>query len=155
MGQTRKKMKYGNVTYPIVECGYFFRGEEYYLPQCCFHDLFESDLNEIAGMGLAIIGNVVKMVQAKLIPMGARLWLRAKFSEYDKPTNLPWPGMPNDDPNLPASGFYLDPTNLPFDFAMFIDENGNGGKRIDRLELMRRIHDVWVPHIFDLLLKKV
>lgn len=143
------------LTYPIIECGYDFRGESFYLPQCCFHDLFEADLNEWAGMGLAIIGNVVKMIQAKQIPMGSRLWLRLKLSEYEKPISLPWPGMPTDEPNLPAGGFFLDPEKLPFDFAMFIDDKGDGKKRIDRLELMSRIKNVWVQHLFGLVLEKV
>ena len=144
-----------NEVYPVIECGYDFRGESYYLPQCCFHDLSEADLNEWAGMALAIIGNVVKMIQTKQIPMGARLWLRFKPSRYEKPVDLPWPGMPSADPNLPAKRFYLDPEKLPFDFAMFIGQNGDIKNRIDRLELMRRIREVWVSHLFGLFLEKV
>lgn len=143
-----------NPVYPIIECGYDFRGESYYLPQCCFHDLFEDDLNEWAGMGLAIIGNVIKMVQAKQIPMGARLWLKIRFHDLDRGKALPWPGMPTDDKNLPG-GFFLDVEKFPFDYAMFVGENGDIKKRIDRLELMRRIREVWVPHIFDLALEKI
>jgi hypothetical protein len=57
--------------------------------------------------------------------------------------------MPTDDP-IP-----LDLTKLPFNYAMFIDHEGNGAKHVDRLALMQRIEAVWVPHLLEVIGKDI
>lgn len=112
---------------------------EWLVPSTCFHDLWSSDDGELAGMGLAILGNVIKHVQGDLYDeaLGAQLWL--KRYPGDKGIECPWPGMDDDRP-LP-----LDLMKLPFDYAMFMNEDGKGQRRVSRVVLMARIQSTWVP----------
>lgn len=112
-------------------------------------------MGELAGMGLAIVGNVIKFVQSGKIPIGSYFNLVLKLSKDSDPIPLPWPGMKNANPRLLHGGKYFLPEELPFDFTMFIDDEGNVKKRIDRLELLRRIEDVWAPYFVNLVSLRV
>ena len=107
---------------------------------CCFQDLFEAHEGELAGMGLAIIGNLMKRVGAGTLTMRHESKLELVLVAGDTPIPCPWPGMPNDNPRFP-----LDFERLPWASAMFLNERGDFKKRMDRLHLMRRIQAIWVP----------
>ena len=107
----------------------------------CFHDLFSASDQELAGMGLAIIGNLCRQVSSHQLSTQADAKLILKRAKAAEEIPLPWPGMPDTRP-LP-----LDLTELPFEFGMFLGDNEQFKKRVDRLQLMRRIEDVWVPHL--------
>lgn len=108
----------------------------------CFHDLAVESDQELAGMGLAIIGNLCKLVASKQLSTQADAKLIWKRGHTDVERLLPWPGMPNDQP-VP-----LDLCELPFDSAMFLHtEDTQFKQQVDRWALMRRIEEVFVPHI--------
>lgn len=111
----------------------------------CWHDLWSSNELELAGMGLATIGNVCKWVADKQLSTQADAKLVLKLAAYGEEIRLPWPGMPDDRP-MP-----LDLTELPFEYGMFLGDDEHFKKRLNRLALMRRIEDVWVPHLQSLL----
>lgn len=116
------------------------------LPGCSFHDFCSSTDQELAGMGLAIIGNVCRMVASKALSTTADAKLLLKLIPGSEDLALPWPGMPDDRSRL------LDLAQLPFEFEMFLhDETHQFQKRVSRLDLMRRIEAVWVPHLKGLL----
>lgn len=148
------------VVYPVIETwltghanGYL--GDPQPTPQLrmwhkfrdgCWHDLWSDTDQELAGMGLAIIGNVCKAVASKQLSTQADAKLILQLASHGEEIPLPWPGMPDDRP-VP-----LDLTQLPFQFEMFLhDESKQFQKRIHRLDLMRRIESVWVPHLHALL----
>lgn len=114
---------------------------EFLLSSCCFHDFWSSDHGELAGMGLAIIGNTVKFLR-EAEKQGRRFCVFCEFVAGPgvRPVPAPWPGMPDDNPMLPLS-----PEELPFESAMFFDDEQHLKKRVDRLALMARIEAVWVP----------
>lgn len=118
----------------------------FFLPSGCFHDLSSEDDEELAGMGLAIIGNVCKLMHEAFVrhqEFEPSLWLKLVSWQSDKDRlPLPWPGMLNDDPTLP-----LQPGSLPFEEAMFLDDNKDFKHRVDRLVLMRRIQETWLPYL--------
>ena len=116
----------------------------------CFHDLSVESDQELAGMGLAIIGNLCKLVASKQLSTQADAKLVWKRGQSDVERCLPWPGMPNDQP-VP-----LDLCELPFDVAMFLHtEDTQFKQQVDRWALMRRIEAVWVPHLRALLMNYV
>lgn len=119
---------------------------EWAIPSCRFHDLRSSPDEELAGMGLAILGNLIKTVGHDLYDaaVGADLLLRR--GPTDAGTPCPWPGMPNDAP-IP-----LDLMAMPFDTAMFLDAD-QFKYRLDRWQLMARIQHVWVPWLKAQLVK--
>ena len=131
------------VVYPTLEArlSYAHDGKvkDWLVPSTCFHDLWSSDDNELAGMGLAILGNVIKHVGSDIYDeaLGAQLWL--KRYPGDVGIECPWPGMEDDRP-LP-----LDLMKLPFDYAMFLRDDGQGQRRVSRWVLMARIQGTWVP----------
>lgn len=130
------------LVYPVLEAHLTYHEagtvKDWMIPSCCFHDLWSAPDEELAGMGLAILGNLVKYCHADLYNerLGATLLL--KRHPEDAGVTCPWPGMPDDRP-LP-----LDLMQLPFDAAMFLDD-ANFTTRVDRLALMARIEAVWVP----------
>ena len=133
------------VIYPILETRLTYHADgkvkEWLVPSCCFHDLASAPDRELAGMGLAIIGNIVKHVGKDIYNEALDAKLLLKRYPTDTGIELAWPGMPNDAP-LP-----LDLIQMPFDVSMFIDDDGKGTHRIDRLALMRRIEVIWVPFL--------
>lgn len=150
------------VIFPIIETWltgdrYGFLGDPQPTPQQrvwhrfapgCFHDLFSATDQELAGAGLCIIGNLCKGVAAKQISSQCDARLELTLAKGAQPILLPWPGMPDARP-LP-----LDLTELPFAFGMFLDD-AQLKKRVDRLQLMSRIEDVWVSHLKHLLVVKL
>lgn len=130
------------VRYPILE-GYLTSAKdgvvsERLIPSCAFHDLTSESENDLAGMGLAILGNVIRHAGGELYDaaLGAKLLL--KRWPGDAGIECPFPGMPSDQP-LP-----MDLMQLPFDAAMFLEQD-KMKRRVDRLMLMERIKAVWVP----------
>jgi len=120
------------------------------LPQGCWHDLWNANDQELAGLGLATIGNVCKAVADKRLSTRADAKLVLKLAKIGEEIPLPWPGMPDDRP-VP-----LDLAELPFQFEMFLDaDDEHFKKRVHRLDLMRRIEEIWVVHLKDLLKVKV
>ena len=112
----------------------------------CWHELFSASDHELAGMGLAIIGNLCKAVSDKRLSTDADAKLVLRLASYADDIKLPWPGFSND------RQITLDLCQLPMDVAMFLhDEDGQFKKRIDRLELMRNIENTFVPHLKALL----
>ena len=135
-----------DLVYPIIEASYrdprhmaFNR-----IPECCFHDLRASEIHDLSGMGLAILGNVIKMAQANAFPPGATLRLQLTLERNDLAVDCPWPGMPTDNPDLP-----LDLDKLPFDTEMFIGNGQDGKKRVDRLQLLDRIEGLWTVWLIE------
>ena len=128
--------------YPVLEVWVTYAKDgvvaERRLPGNCWHDLFTSD-QELAGMGLAIISGLVRTLHAHLYDeaLGAKLLLKRWPGDVGK--ECPWPGMPNDAP-VP-----IDLMQMPFDAAMFLEAKGEFKRRVDRLQLMARIQDIWVP----------
>ena len=148
------------VVYPVIETwltGHAngFLGHPQPTPQArvwhkfapgCWHDLFSASDHELAGMGLAIIGNLCKAVSDKRLSTDADAKLVLRLASYADDINLPWPGMPD------ARPVPLDLCQLPFEFEMFLhDETKQFQKRVHRLDLMRRIEDTWVVHLKGLL----
>ena len=127
------------VPYPCLECTLVEGGQVRWSDG--FMELRESSDVELAGMGLAIIGNVCRQLAEGVVsPMAdATLVLRlAPGVERD----VPWPGMP-DDRSVP-----LDLTQMPFEAAMFLGpQEGLYKQRVDRLSLMHRIETAWVPYL--------
>lgn len=111
------------------------------LPSCCFHDLIGAPDEELAGMGLAIIGNLCKSLEREqLFDRDTSAELHLRMSPKAEPIKCPWPGMPDDRPAP------LDLTQMPFESAMFLGGDDQQLKRrVDRLQLMNRIQSVWVP----------
>lgn len=139
--------------YPVIECEITMKdGTISRFPACCFHALTEEDDEGLAGMGLAIVGNLCKLMREWELALAdgeiqgplptASLWLRMDAWQRDADRiPLPWPGMPDDNPILPFR-----PEELPFESEMFLEE-GKFKKRIDRLLLLARIRDTWVPYL--------
>lgn len=104
-----------------------------------FRDLLAASDEELAGMGLALIGNVCRRLATRQVTPEADATLTLRLAPGVSRT-LPWPGMPTDAP-LP-----LDLTQLPFDTAMFLGNDDQKLRyRLDRVALMQRIQAVWVP----------
>lgn len=131
------------VIYPVIQTSLIRKqpggAVESLLPSCCFHDLTSADDHELAGMGLAIIGNLCKTLGKDIYDVNLFAKLELKMASYADPITCPWPGMPDDRP-LP-----LDLTQMPFNTAMFLDEKNQLQWRLDRIKLMHRIREVWVP----------
>lgn len=130
------------VVYPALETRLIFKtavGEvSHPLESCCFHDLMTVSDEELAGMGLAIIGNLCKQLSKDIFNQSIFASLTLKRSAQDDGIACPWPGMPDDSP-VP-----LDLTQMPFQSAMFLDADQLKW-RVDRLQLMNRIQAVWLP----------
>ena len=105
-----------------------------------YHDLWSAPDEELAGMGLAILGNVIKLLLTKQITSAAvvTLLLIASTAEI---TPLPWPGMPGTQP------IALDLEQLPFDTTMFLGDDQVFTKVLSRWELLARIREGWVPEL--------
>lgn len=136
------------VLYPVLETRLFYArgtpGERVYvMPSGCFHGLTDPTLNphELAGMGLAIVGNLVQLVRQDVLSGAVEPELVILAAPGAPAQVCPWPGMPDDRP-LP-----LDLEALPWDSSMFLrtDDELETRKRLLRWQLMRRIEDVWVP----------
>ena len=115
---------------------------------CCFHDLLCADDHELSGMGLAIIGNLCKLLARGAISPMADAALHLRVAAGAPEIVCPWPGMPDSRP-LP-----LDLTQMPFDATMFLTGD-QFTHRVNRLALMRRIEDVWVPWLKKTLWEKL
>ena len=116
-------------------------------PSCCWHDLRSATTQELAGMGLVIVGNLCRGVATKQISTHADAKLVLQRAAPAPQLLLPWPGMPTDNPSCS-----LDLAQLPFQAAMFFhDEDGQFKHRVDRLALMNRIGILWVPYLRMLL----
>lgn len=111
------------------------------MPWGCWHDLGSATEQELAGMGLCIIGNLCKGLASKQISSHADARLELRQASLAAPIPLPWPGLPDARP-LP-----LDLCQLPFEVEMFLNDEGHFTKRVDRLALMRRIETTWVPYL--------
>lgn len=147
--------------YPIIVCEIqelrgWYPPHRFVLPSCCFHDLFEDFTirpkwrRTIAGMGLAIIGNICRLMrEAETSDPPHRyepsLWL--VMARGAEPIRLPWPGMDDDNLLLPLDGLTLDPDRLPFEPVMFLNDERHFQRRVDRLALMHRVEDMWVPFL--------
>lgn len=141
------------VQYPVIDCLVTdARGRAWnnwsYLQNACFDDLFSADEGELAGMGLAIIGNLCKALDAKLISPQADAELHLRFAKDAVHILCPWPGMPD------ARPVPLDLTQMPFDPLMFLDAE-QFRWRVNRMELMHRIESVWVPWLKGTLWSKL
>ena len=141
-----------DVIYPVLQTELVWREgtpsqRTYLVPSCCFHDLLTAPSDELAGVGLVIIGNLCRMLQqgelADTPNLTAHLWL--KHGPGDHGIELPWPGLADDTPMA------LDLAKMPWDSTMFADEHGTFRYRVNRLSLMARIEDVWVAHLERLL----
>lgn len=131
--------------YPTVEVLLHHEGTDrtYLMPSGCFHDLFSATDQELAGMGLAIIGNLCKVMQeAEESALRLKPLLQLSLSAASDPIPLPWPGLPDDNPYLP-----MRPEVLPFEAVMFFNGDGHGQRRVDRMALMQRIEAMWVPYL--------
>lgn len=130
--------------YPVLEV-YFKHPRScrtFVARNCCFHDLLGAgvDDQELAGMGLCIIGNVCKMLDLSIIDMAMDAFIQIRHSSGSDPVAIPWPGMPG------GEAVPLDLARMPFDPTMFLDpEDHTFKRRPDRLQLMNRIEAVWVP----------
>lgn len=124
------------VLYPVLTYSVLEHGQTIAIDG--FHDFASSTEDELAGMGLAIIGNICRgLYDHKFSPMAdATITL-----SLDATTTIPcpWPGMPTPGP-VP-----LDLTLMPFDTTMFITTQGTIQQKVDRWALMRKIKEVWVP----------
>ena len=129
------------VIYPTIETPIYdaSTGVTSYVVSACFHDLTSASDHDLAGMALAIVGNMTKGLGEKVFNPELFAELRLRRSRSDAGVKLPWPGLADDRP-LP-----LDLTQLPWDTAMFIDEANQLKYRIDRLAFMDRVATVWVP----------
>lgn len=138
------------VRYPVLEVHLTYAADgalrEWIVSECCFHELTTADDRDLAGMGLALMGNLIKTLGRNLYDEALGAVLLLKRHPRDAGLVCPWPGMPDDRP-VP-----LDLTQFPFETAMFLDDDGNGKHRVDRLQLLARIHDVWVPWLHAQLL---
>jgi hypothetical protein len=131
------------VFYPVLELHLTYhtggKVKEWTVPSCCFHDLLSATDQELAGMGLALIGNLIQLLGKELYDEALGAELRLKRHPKDDGTCCPWPGMPTDNPAIP-----LDLTQMPFETAMFLEQD-QFKWRLDRLQLMQRIQATWVP----------
>lgn len=131
------------IIYPVIETSISYRmgsyDVSYLIPSCCFHDLMNVPDYELAGMGTAIIGNLCKHLGREIFNPALNASLQLKMAKFAKPIECPWPGMEDDRP-VP-----LDLTKMPFEAAMFLDEQNQLKWRVDRLKLMNRIQAVWIP----------
>lgn len=115
-------------------------GKAWLYGPCCFQDIFSSDDFELAGMGLAIIGNICQGIRNGNILMRYDALIQARTADGAEPIPLPWPGMPDDRP------LKLDLAQMPFDPVMFLDTSDYQFKtRPDRLAMLDRIQAIWVP----------
>src|SRR3990167_19991 len=132
--------------WPILETSVKRRGLYHnwlVVTDCCFHDLFEAHTGELAGMGLAIIGNLMKRVGRGELSMRDECKLELIRGPGAEPIQCPWPGLPND------AALSLDFEELPWDSVMFLGEKGNFKFRMDRLRLMQRIEAIWCPWLIE------
>lgn len=111
---------------------------EYVLPSCCFHDLMDESDEHLAGMGLAMLGNLIKVIGKDLYDQTLSAQLLLKRYPTDTGIECPFPGMPDDRP-IP-----VDLTQLPFQTGMFLQDD-TLKHRLDRWALMARVQEVWVP----------
>ena len=135
--------------YPVLNCLVKRKGLWHpwqYVTAACFHDLFDSydGLNgwhtgELAGMGLAITGNLMRMIGRGELGSQDEARLELLLAKGAEPIRCPWPGMPNDQDLL------LDFEQLPWDSTMFLGERGDLKRRMNRLRLMWRIEKIWTP----------
>jgi len=119
----------------------------YYVTDCCFHDLFEAHEGELAGMGLAIIGNLMKRIGNGTLTQRHEVRLELILAQGAEPIRCPWPGMPDD------SNIVLDYSELPWDSTMFLSADNKFKYRIDRLKMMHRIQNIWTAWLITQLLK--
>lgn len=119
----------------------------FFVEDCCFHDLFEAHEGELAGMGLAIIGNLMKRIDNKTLTQRHESKLELVLGPGATPIRCPWPGLADD------RALVLDFNELPWGSTMFLGPKGDFKYRIDRLKLMHRIHLTWVPWLIQQLLK--
>ena len=111
-------------------------------------DWGREDGGEVAGMGLAVIGNLCKLLARGAISPMADAALHLRVARVAPEIVCPWPGMPDARP-LP-----LDLMQMPFDTEMFLADD-QFTHRVNRLALMRRIKDVWVPWLKKTLWEKL
>ena len=130
------------VIYPVLEVRLTYatdgRVREWTISECCFHDLYDTDEDELAGMGLAILGNLVKTVGRSVYDAALGAELLLKRHPKDQGIACPWPGLADDRP-VP-----LDLVEMPWSTEMFLDSD-QFKYRLDRLRCMARIREVWVP----------
>lgn len=139
--------------YPVLEVRgkSLATGEERLIGPCTFHSIAKrgTDRTDFTGMGLTIIGNMVRGLKSGEID---RDWVyRISFilAPGAKPVILPWPGMDTDAP-LP-----LDLDKLPFDYSMFLDPVTKWANRyVDRMKLFDRIGKVWTPFVVKAMRKE-
>ena len=139
-----------SLVYPIIEVRSLDpkTGLERLIEPCCFHDLLSGDAMDLAGMGLTILGNMIQGLKRKALDRSLRYRIALQMSKGSDVIPLPWPGMPNDKP-IP-----LNVEILPLDYTMFLDPSEcKFMRRVDRVKLMKRINDVWVPHLKGLMKK--
>lgn len=130
------------VVYPVLELHLTHYGpkglQSQIVPGCAFHDLWGETDAELAGMGLAMMGNLVRVLGSRMYDNALDAVLLFKRYPGDPGTKCPFPGMPDDRP-VP-----LDLMQFPFEAGMFLND-GKGQYRVDRWQLMARIQQTWVP----------
>ena len=119
-------------------------GKIWLMANCCFQDLMDPIYNdfELAGMGVAIIGNICQAIQSGALPMRCDAVMQIRHGENSPPIPMPWPGMLDDKP------VKLNLADMPFDPTMFLDTSKYQFKtRIDRLALVDRVQATWLPYL--------
>lgn len=138
--------------YPVIEVRGKnpVTGEERLIGPCTFHSIVKkTDQMDFSGMGLTIIGNMVRGLKSGELPRDWHYRIALIMGQGARPIILPWPGMPDDSP-IP-----LDVDNLPFDYTMFMDPISKWfRRRIDRLKLLEQIDQVWTPYVVKLIKRK-
>lgn len=148
--EDRTKVKYPTLEVTVTDPR---TGATYLVGPCCFHDILTetgdspTKEHELAGMGVAIIGNFVRAIKSGVIQQHWKPEIYIKAAPNAPHIPIPWPGMPTDDP-IP-----LVPEQLPFDTAMFLGKDGFR-KRIDRNALLDRVMFTWVPALKSALIFK-
>lgn len=139
----------GSAGYPVIEVRGKnpATGEERLIGPCTFHSIMKkTDRTDFSGMGLTIIGNMVRGLKNGDLPRDWRYRIALIMGQGAKPIILPWPGMPD------ASPLPLDVDKLPFDYSMFLDPITKWARRrLDRLKLMDQIDLVWTPYVVKLI----
>src|SRR3990167_6471374 len=105
--------------YPLLNCLVKLPGlmqPWHYVTENCFHDLFEAHEGELAGMGLAIIGNLMTRIHRGTLSTRHEARLELVLAPGDLPIRCPWPGLPDD------RELILDYAQLPWDSVMFLDQ---------------------------------
>ena len=139
-----------DLVYPILEVRGKSRltNEEKLIGPCCYHGLLDGqDDTDLSGMGLSILGNMVKGLKSGVINRNWHYQIALQMDPGSDVIPIPWPGMPSDEP-IP-----LNVELLPLDHTMFLDKSQNKFmRRMDRIEVMQRIDKMWVPHIRRLMM---